>query len=74
LSAIGKSHWASIARALARRRRRKAVTRETGLIGVEGKGRVAEEHANAHRHDGGVSEMNLKIPLLHSWQHETYDP
>jgi hypothetical protein len=74
LSAIGKSHWASIARALARQRRRKAVTRETGLIGVEGKGRMAEAQASAHRHGGGAWAMNLKIPLLHSWQHETCDP
>jgi hypothetical protein len=73
LSAIGKSHWAGNARALARRRRRKAVTWEAGLIGVEGKGRMAEAHTCAHRHVGGARTMDLKIPLLH-WQHETYDP
>jgi len=65
LSAIGKSHWASNARALARRRRRKAVTREAGLIGVEGKGRMAKAHDTAHRHGGGVWAIDLKIPLLH---------
>jgi hypothetical protein len=48
--------------------------REAGLIGVEGKGRMAEAHTCAHRHGGGAWAMNLKIPLLHSWQHETCDP
>jgi len=64
LSAIGKSHWASDARALAQRRRRKAVTWQAGLIGVEGKGRVAEVNASAHRQGGGTWAINLKIPLL----------
>src|ERR1700675_2085182 len=74
LSAIGKSHWARQPRTLARLRRRKTIGREPGLIGVEGKGRVAKEHACAHRHGGGAWAMNLKIPLLLQWQHETCDP
>jgi hypothetical protein len=41
---------------------------------VEGKGRVAEVNAGAHRHDAGVRAMDLKIPLLRQWQHETCDP
>jgi len=41
---------------------------------VEGKGRVAEPHASAHRLCGGALAINLKIPLLHQWQHETCDP
>jgi hypothetical protein len=41
---------------------------------VEGKGRVAKEHASARRHFGGERAMNLKIPLLRQWQHETCDP
>jgi hypothetical protein len=59
---------------LARCRQRNAVWREAGLIGVEGKGRVAEFHASAHRHGGGAWAMDLKIPLLHQWQHEMCDP
>jgi len=73
LSAIGKSHWAANSHGLARRRRKSNV-REVGLIGVEGKGRVAKAHTSARRHDGGAWVMNLKIPLLRQWQHETCDP
>jgi len=61
-------------RALAQRWQRKAITRVAGLIGVEGKGRVAEAHADARRNDGGALAINLKIPLLHKWQHATCDP
>src|SRR5215831_19856241 len=74
LSAIVKSHWASNPRALARRIRRKTNERGAGLIGVEGKGRVAEVYAVPHRHDGGAWALDLKIPLLRQWQHETCDP
>jgi hypothetical protein len=35
---------------------------------------MAKAHANARRHDGGAWVMNLKIPLLRQWQHETCDP
>src|SRR6478752_9619431 len=73
LSAIGKSHWAANSHGLARRRRKSNV-RGVGLIGVEGKGRVAKAHTSARRHDGGAWVMNLKIPLLRQWQHETCDP
>jgi len=45
-----------------------------GLIGVEGKGRAAEIQPAARRHCGGVRAIDLKIPLLHQWQHETCDP
>jgi hypothetical protein len=65
---------ASNARALARYRQRKARKLDAGLIGVEGKGRVAEVNASAHRHDAGARAMDLKIPLLRQWQHETCDP
>jgi hypothetical protein len=44
---------------------------------VEGKGRVftlAEAHGLKPRREGGVGAMNLEIPLLRQWQHETYDP
>src|SRR5262245_465845 len=74
LSAIGKSHWAVNSRGLARCERRKSYLRGSGLIGVEGKGRVAKAHATTRRHDGGEWPMNLKIPLLRQWQHETCDP
>ena len=40
--------------ALAHHRWRKAVNRNAGLIGVEGKGRVGEPHASAHRPCGGA--------------------
>jgi hypothetical protein len=62
LSGIGKSHWASWLRTLARRQR-KTIEREAGLIGVDGKGRVAEFNASAHRH-GAAWAIDLKIPLL----------
>src|SRR6185295_5373599 len=74
LSAIGKSHWAANSLGLAHSRRRKSNIRGSGLIGVEGKGRVAKAHTTARRHDGGAWVMNLKIPLLRQWQHETCDP
>jgi hypothetical protein len=35
---------------------------------------MAEAHASAHRHGGGAWAVDLKIPLLRQWQHETYDP
>ena len=35
---------------------------------------MAKAHTNARRHVGGVWVMNLKIPLLRQWQHETCDP
>jgi hypothetical protein len=47
---------------------------EAGLIGVEGKGRAAENYASAHRHGGGAWAIDLTIPLLRLWQHETCDP
>ena len=50
------------------------IKRDVSLIGVEGKGRVAEVNASAHRHDAGARAMDLKIPLLRQWQHETCDP
>jgi hypothetical protein len=45
----------------------------TGLIGVEGKGRAAEINASARQYSGAWA-MDLKIPLLQQWQHETCDP
>jgi len=48
--------------------------REAGLIGVEGMSRVAEIRTCAHRHNGGVRAVDLKMPLLRQWQHETRDP
>lgn len=50
------------------------IKREVSLIGVDGKGRVAEDNACAHRHGGGAWAIDLKIPLLRQWQHETCDP
>jgi hypothetical protein len=41
---------------------------------VEGKSRVAEVHADAHRQFGGAQAIDLKIRLLRQWQHETCDP
>jgi len=35
---------------------------------------VAKAHTIARRHNGGAWVMNLKIPLLRQWQHETCDP
>jgi len=35
---------------------------------------MAKVHANARRRDGDAWVMNLKIPLLRQWQHETCDP
>ena len=43
-------------------------------IVLDAKGRVDEAHANTGRQDGGTWAMDLKIPLLHHWQHETCDP
>ena len=50
------------------------IKRDVRLIGVDGKGRVAEDNACAHRHGGGAWAIDLKIPLLRQWQHETCDP
>jgi len=50
------------------------IKRDAGLIGVEGKGRVGKPHASAHRSCDGAWAINLKIPLLRQWQHETCDP
>src|SRR4029077_3281263 len=50
------------------------IKRDVSLIGVDGKGRVAEDNACAHRHSGGAWAIDLKIPLLRQWQHETCDP
>jgi hypothetical protein len=47
---------------------------KAGLIVVEGKGRVAEAHANTSRQSDGARAMDFKIPSLHQWQHETCDP
>src|SRR4029079_784863 len=74
LSAIGKSHLAANSRGLAHSRRRKSYVRRSGLIGVEGKGGAAKAHTIPRRHCGDAWAMNLKIPLLHQWQHETCDP
>ena len=45
-----------------------------GILQVLRKGRVGEPHASAHRPCGGAWVINLKIPLLRQWQHETCDP
>jgi hypothetical protein len=35
---------------------------------------MAKAHAVARRHSDGAWAVNLKIPLLRQWQHETCDP
>src|SRR4029078_8914653 len=73
-SAIGKSHSPATSHGLARSRGRESNVRGTGLIDVEGKGRVAKAHTIARRHNGGAWVMNLKIPFLRQGEIETFDP
>jgi hypothetical protein len=48
-------------------------------MGVEGKGRVftrklGEAHDKARRHDIFATAVDLELPLLRHWQHESCDP
>jgi hypothetical protein len=59
-------------------RRRKTTQRKVGLIGVEGKDRIARQigrcHSKPRNRDCLARAVDLELPLLRRWQHKTCDP